>query len=89
MRFYCLKKSAFYLLERVRHQMADGFCIPLPPPTDMGSIAYTRARAHVATATARERLLGYFLDGVEHEEYQNWFHLVEKPLLFPEVLRET
>ena len=55
----------------------------------MGSIAYTRARAHVATAAARERSLGYFLDGVEHEEYQNWFRLVGKPLLFLEVLRET
>ena len=89
MRFYCLKKSTFYLPEQVHHQMVDRFCIPLPPPTDMGSIAYTQARAHVATAAARERSLGYFFDGVEHEEYQNWFHLVGKPLLFPEVLRET
>ena len=69
--------------------MADEFCIPLPPPTDMGSVAYTWVRAHVATAAARDRPLGHYLGGVEHEEYQNWFRLVGKPFLFLEELRET
>ena len=69
--------------------MANEFWIPLPPPTDMGSVAYTRARAHVATTAARERPPRYFLRGVEPDEYQNWFRLVGKPFLFPEEPRET
>ena len=69
--------------------MASEFCIPLPPPTDMGPVAYTRVRAHMVTATARECPLGYFLCGVEHQEYQNWFRLVGKPFLFPKELREA
>ena len=69
--------------------MADEFCIPLPPPTDMGSVAYTQARAHVATAAAHERPPRYFFRGVDPDEYQNWFRLVGKPFLFPEELREA
>ena len=88
-RFYCLKKSALYLPKWVRHQMADKFCFPLPSPTDMGSVAYTQARAHVATVAALEHPPRYFFRGAELDEYQNWFRLVGKPLLFLEVLRET
>ena len=69
--------------------MADKFCIPPLPPTDMKSKACTQVVAHVATTTARERLPKYFFHGVEPDEYQNWFRLVGKPYLFAEELREA
>ena len=88
-RFYCLKKSALYLPERVRHQMADEFYVPPPPPTNMKSKACTRAVAHAATAAARARPLRYLHHGMDSDDYLNWFRLVGKPYLFAEELREA
>ena len=81
-----MKKSALYLSERVRHQMVDEFCIPLPPPADMRSKACTWAIAHAVTVVAHDRSPRYFFRGTEPDEYQNWFHQVGKPYLFVEEL---
>ena len=69
--------------------MVDEFYIPLPPPADMGLVAYTQAWAHVATAAAPKRPLKYLHRGMDSDDYQNWFRLVGKPFLFPEELREA
>ena len=55
----------------------------------MGSVAYTRVRAHVATVAAREHPPRYLHRGMDLDDYQNWFRLVGKPFLFPKELREV
>ena len=83
-----MKKFAYYLPGRVRHQFADEFCIPAPPPTNMESKASSRALAQTIAAEARIRRSRYTLREVDYEEYLGWFEWVGKPHLFREELQE-
>ena len=84
--FFCLKRYAYYLPRRVRHQFTDGFSIPIPPPADMTSGTMTQAAAWTAAAMLEAARSRFTIKEVSQVEYFNWFELVGQPHLFPEDL---
>ena len=87
MQFFCLKRYAYYLPGRVRHQFTDDFSIPILPPADMTSARMTRAAVRIAAAFTEAARSRFTIREVTQEEYQDWFDLVGKPYLFPKDLR--
>lgn len=88
-KLYCMKRSAYYLLGHVRHQFADEFCIPTPPPADMGSKASSHALAPSIAAEACAHRSRITLHEVCYEEYLGWFEQIGKPHFYEEELRES
>ena len=84
-----MKKFAYYLPGRVRHQFTDDFSIPLPPPEDMVSWAVTRATAQLSISTALDAWSWYTIREVSQDDYLDWFRRVGRPHLFSEELRES
>ena len=86
--FFCLKRYAYYLPGRVRHQFTRAFSIPKLSPADMVSETLTRAAAKtalVASTMARSR---FTIREVSRDEYMDWFERVGKLHLFPKDLRD-
>lgn len=67
--FFCLKRYAYYLPGRVRHQFTSEFSIPKPPPVDMVSETMTRAAARTALAMSTMARSQFTIQGVSRDEY--------------------
>ena len=69
MQFFCLKRYAYYLPGRVRHQFTNEFSIPIPPPTDMTSGTKTWAVARTALAMSVAARSRFTIWEISQEEY--------------------
>ena len=71
--FFCLKRYAYYLPGRVRHQFTREFSIPKLPPTDMVSEILTRAAARTTLAASVMARSRFTIWEVSCDEYMDWF----------------